>query len=430
MIRTRTLLVTAALATVTLTAAADVRHAGVWPSDEKKVSIDLDHAPRNQAVQKLADGAGWSLIAQGVGTDPIDVHVKDQPPGKVLDVLLAEGDWVANRDGALVHLTHATPADAAIAPVAAETADANAVAPSDTAGAAPLPMPTTRGEDRKPTGRNLRVEKGEVVHNVSVVGGNLDVYGTVTGKVSMMGGNVHIHDGAHVLGNVTCMGGTVDVADGAVVDGDVGIAGGTLHRGEKSKIGGSIEIGQDEEAEDEARSAAAKATNKHGIVHRAGNALTNTAVLFVFGAVMLALAGRKMEELQGEVAARPMRSFAMGIVGGLGFLVAFAALIVTIVGIPVAALMLIGGVLAMYAAFCAVLTTIGRALVKHKTDSPYAHLAVGCLLFLIVGHLPLVGDLATLAIGLIGIGTLVATRVGGMWPGKRPPAEGPYRTAA
>jgi hypothetical protein len=114
----------------------------------------------------------------------------------------------------------------------------------------------------------------------------------------------------------------------------------------------------------------------------------------------------------------------------LGFLVGVVALCVTIVGIPVAALMLFGGVVAMYAAFCAVLTTVGRALVKHKTDSPYAHLAVGCLLFLVVGHLPVIGDITTLALGLIGIGTLVATRIAGVWPGKRGPSEGPYRTAA
>lgn len=429
--RTQIVLVGAALATLTLSASADVRHAGVWPADEKKVSLQLDHAPRNQAVQKLADGAGWSLVAQGVGTDPVEVHVKDQPPGKLLDVLLPDGDWVAERDGTLVHLTQAASRDAVVAVAGAQaSADASAAEPA-AAAVAPLPVPSVRGEDRKLTGGNLRVEKGEIVHNVSVVGGNLDVYGTVTGKVSLMGGTARIYDGAHVLGNVTCMGGTVHVDDGAVVDGDVAVAGGTLKRGEKSKIGGSIEIGQDDESSDEARPEADKGGKKGpGLVRRVGNALTSTAMLFAFGAVLLALAGRKMEQLQTEVAARPMRSFAFGIVGVLAFLVGVVALVVTLVGIPVAVLITFCGVLAMYAAFCAVLATVGRALVKHKTDSPYAHLAVGCLLFLVVGHLPVVGDLATLVLGLVGIGTLVATRVAGLWPGKDAPPQAPYGTVA
>jgi hypothetical protein len=64
---------------------------------------------------------------------------------------------------------------------------------------------------------------------------------------------------------------------------------------------------------------------------------------------------------------------------------------------------------------------------SHKTESPYAHLALGCALFLVVGHLPIVRGLVTLAVGLIGIGTLVATRIGGLWPGKAP-ASGPYRS--
>ena len=93
-----------------------------------------------------------------------------------------------------------------------------------------------------------------------------------------------------------------------------------------------------------------------------------------------------------------------------------------IVIVPLAAL-------AGVAAFTAALATVGRALVKHKSDSVYVHLAAGCLLYLVAGHLPFIGGWITLVLALIGIGTLVATRFGGLWPGKTPP-EGPYRTTA
>jgi hypothetical protein len=219
------------------------------------------------------------------------------------------------------------------------------------------------------------------------------------------------------------MGGTIDVADGAVVDGDVGVVGGNLKRGPKSKIGGAVEIGDDEDDEDDRPA-------HRGIIQRAGDALTASALLFVFGAVLLTLMGRRMEVLQGEVAARPMRSFALGILGFLGFGVSLIALTITIVGIPVAIALAIFGVLAMYAGFCAVLTTIGRAFVRHKSESPYVHLAVGCAVYLVAGHLPFIGGFLTLALGLVGIGTLVATRVGGLWPGKTNGGEGPYRTSA
>jgi hypothetical protein len=391
-------------------AVADVKHEGAWPSDEKKISIDADHKARNEVVQEVADKAGWSIIAQGIGNEPIDVHIKDQPASKILDRLLTDGSYVADRDDTMISISRADKTDAAA--VAEPTASIIIAAPTP-----PPPAATVRGEDRKVTGGKLRIEKGETVHDVSVVGADCDVYGTVTGEISVMGGSVHLRDGSHVNGHVTAMGGSIDVDDGAVVDGDVGVMGGSLHRGPKSKIGGAIEIGEDEDHD-----------GHRSFIQRVGDALTQSALLFVFGCVLLTLMGRRMEALQGEVAARPMRSFALGILGVLGFVATILALLITIIGIPVAIIVGIGAVLAMYGSICAVLATLGRALLKHKTDSPYVHLAVGCVIFLVVSHLPLVGGIVTLIVGLIGIGTLVATRIGGLWPGKNP-NQGPYRTS-
>jgi len=124
-----------------------------------------------------------------------------------------------------------------------------------------------------------------------------------------------------------------------------------------------------------------------------------------------------------------MRSFAMGVVGILGGLVLFIAFCVTIIGIPIALIGLFLAIIGSYAGVCAVLTVVGQALLKHKTDSPYVHLAVGCALFMIVGAIPVVGNLVTLAIALVGIGVLVATRAAGMFPKKNgAPNSGPYRT--
>jgi hypothetical protein len=404
------------------TAAADVKREGVWPSEEKRVSLDLEHTPRNAAVQELADEAGWSIVAQGVGTDPIDVHVKGIPANKVLDLLLADSSYVANRDGTLISVVKGA-GEAGLAAVAVVEPPPALSAPAIvSAPPAPPPVPppvaTVRGEDRKRTGGSLKIEKGEIVHDVSVVGGSLDVYGTVTGKISVAGGSVHIRDGAHVLGGVTAMGGSVHVDDNAAVDGDVGVFGGSLHRGEKSKIGGAIEIGDEDDDHE---------TDHRGFVQRVGDAITSSALLFVFGAVFFTLMGRRMESLQAEVATRPMRSFALGIVGILGFAVTIVALCVTVIGIPVALLLAPIAGLAGLAAFTAALATVGRALVRHKSESVYVHLAAGCALYLVSGHLPFVGGLITLALVLMGIGTLVATRLGGLWPGKNP-AEGPYRT--
>ncbi len=64
----------------------------------------------------------------------------------------------------------------------------------------PLPAGDRQGDDgdesdRVVTGGSLRNEKGEIVHDVTVLGGNLDVWGTVTGDLAVLGGNARSIEG-------------------------------------------------------------------------------------------------------------------------------------------------------------------------------------------------------------------------------------------
>jgi hypothetical protein len=142
------------------------------------------------------------------------------------------------------------------------------------------------------------------------------------------------------------------------------------------------------------------------------------SLLFVFGCVLLALATGRMDRLRLETAARPMRSFALGVVAAIGFgiagAIALTILCVTVVGIPFAVFAVLFAVFAVYGAIAAVLTTFGAAVVGHKTQNPYVHLLVGCVAFLIASALPWVGGLATFAITMIAIGVLTSTRLAGL----------------
>src|SRR4029079_6932467 len=67
-----------------------------------------------------------------------------------------------------------------------------------------------------------------------------------------------------------------------------------------------------------------------------GHKVTAMSLLFVFGCVLLALLTGRMERLRIETASRPMRSFALGlmgsILGGIGALIAIVILCITVVG--------------------------------------------------------------------------------------------------
>lgn len=439
------------LAALGVSAAADarVKREGTWPEPDKSVTLDVTATPRTEALRKLADAAGWSLVVHAPPGDPVDVHVKQTPASKVLEVLLDDGDYVAWRDGTLVSITRgegATDALGAMPPVPPVPPTPPAPPPSPAAApgvagassqAVPAPAAASahadasddddddnddhhgRGQDRTVMGGNVVIAKGEIARDVTVFGGNLDIEGTASGDVSVFGGNVRVHDGAKIDGDATVFGGTLTLDHGAKVDGDVSTIGGTLHRDPGSHVGGDVSTKGPEGDMEHVPGVIAGIHEAHrSLVARAGGAIMDAlrlaAVLFVIGTVLLALTGRRMDMLRAEVATRPMRSLALGLLGAFGSVVVLVALCVTVIGIPIAVVALILFGFGVLGAMCAVLSVVGEALLRHKTENPYVHLAVGCGIFVALGAIPWVGDLVVACTLLAGIGVLVATRAGGL----------------
>lgn len=397
---------------------AAVEKKGTWPSDEKPVSFQYE-GPRIGGLEKLAEQAGWSLVlsdkAALASPRTVSVSLKGQAPSDVLDALLDDGDLVATRKGSLVRIDMR---DAG----AADVAEASAAVPepkeaTDTEG-------TTEddGDDLKVMGGRGELAKGRSVRNVTVMGGTCDLFGHVTGDVSVMGGRVNLHDGAIVDHDITTMGGHVEIEKGAEVRGRMNTLGGTIHKENGAKVGKHVAVGVTEEQKE-----------PRTFARRVGDAISNTALLFVLGVVLLALAPKRMESLRIEVARAPMRQLGLGIVGFVGFLVAVVVLCVTVIGIPVAFIGLLLGFVGLYGGMVAALTVLGAALVRHKSENVYVHLAVGCAIFLFVYPLPFVGPPLVMGLLFVGVGVLVSTRFAGYFPGKKKPADdtvlgdGPYR---
>jgi hypothetical protein len=422
-------------------AGATVKHEGTWPDADKPVTLDVTATPRTEALRKLADAAGWSLVVHAPPGDPVEIHVKNTPASKVLDVLLDDGDYVVTRDGNLVSvkeredgheaeggsatLTVVTGSVPPIPPIPAipgvppMPAMPPAPAPSNhsvsikiDSDSSEIDEPHGRGQDRTVMGGNVTIAKGEVARDVTVFGGNVDMEGKSTGDVTVFGGNVEVHEGALIHGDATVFGGTLTLDKGAKIDGDVSAIGGTLKRDPDSVVGGDVT------AKGSSDPNGSHAEEHRSIVARAGESVMDgvrlAAVLFVIGTVLLALSGRRMDMLRAEVATRPMRSIALGVLGVIGSIVTVVALCVTVIGIPVAIVALLVAGFALLGGMCAVLSVVGEGLLRHRTENPYVHLAVGCAIYAALAALPWVGGFVVAATVLAAIGVLVATRGAGL----------------
>jgi hypothetical protein len=470
---------------------ARVKREGAWPDADRPVTLDLDDVPRRDALRKLADAAGWSLVVHAPAGDKVDIHVKAQPASKVMEILLDDGDYTVKRDGTLLSVeptattapagpAAAAPAPASAAPPGAASAarPAPPVLPGSAAApvppappappAAPAPVdspgmkdvqiqlgskgatltePHKRGADKTVAGGNVTIGAGETVRDLTVYGGNVDIAGQVTGDLTVFGGTAHLREGAGVHGDAEVFGGELHLDRGAHIDGDVSCVGGDVRRDPGSVVSGDItvkgghDVGNTSPDDEEASHAATVARHEHRDAHVSAlrglaesflGSVRLTAVLFVIGTVLLALSGRRMEQLRGEVALRPMRSIAMGLVGLAASIVILIALTVTVIGAPVALVLAMFAGFAVLGAMCAVLSVAGEALLRHKTENPYVHLAVGCALFVALASIPWVGYFVIFGVMLAGVGILVATRGAGFFVKKNGSGGGvaSYRSSA
>jgi cytoskeletal protein CcmA (bactofilin family) len=422
---------------------ADVRRTGVWPDQNSEIVSLTFEGPRSKALRALASAAGWSIIDNpgsatfaGAG-DMVNVYVTDQPAAKVLELLLNDGDYVVKRDGKLLSVTvHAQ--GGAKADESALPAPPPFPQPSDADKDARPPL--VKAEDRAVFGSKLVVAREEVVNDLSVFGGKADLHGTVQGDVLVMGGSLKVHDGARVYGDVGVLGGKLELESGARVDGDLSSAGGHIERasgaivkGEDTQLGGSksdkLTEHDDDDDQDKDADEQEEDTVKEdswsfaSVMDKLGSALSRAALLYAFGCILLATAGQPMERMRQELAERPVRALGVGAVALVAGLFALVLLLVTIIGIPVAFVVGLAGVLGVYAGMCAVFLELGALVLEDRTESPYAHLALGCLMYLIFSTLPVIGWLATALAVVVGLGLLVSTRFAGLIG--RPPTQLP-----
>ena len=299
----------------------------------------------------------------------------------------------------------------------------------------------------------MTVAEGETVDGLSVIGGTVVVRGTVEGNLEGVAGSIVIARSGVVTGSISAAAGSVQI--NGQVDGNVDVGAGSVTLSQSGRVGGDLNAGSETvliagEVGGDAVLGAERVTlaetgsvggelryspdgrfvNEGGTVGGAivadssigggtfeliglSNALFSGYVMIVnlvLGAILLLVVSRFSDRVGATVGDEPLRATGVGVAALIGIPIGLGLLAVTIVGIP----LMLAGVF-LYVLLLWVALIYGRfavavwALAQFDVENRWLALFVGIVGLGLLGQVPVVGWLITLATFLLGLGAVTLT---------------------
>jgi hypothetical protein len=261
---------------------------------------------------------------------------------------------------------------------------------------------------RVSTGGPVTVEAGSTVENAVAYGGPVVVEenAVVEGDAVAFGGDVVLKKGAVVEGDAVSFGGSVVREDGSQVHGETVSMGGT-------GIGTAVarNMVKQQEAVRSGEEEAHEASDSAG--RGVAGFLLQFAVFFGLGFVLMLFAPQRMKTLEATIRAEPGKNGLAGFLGAVAAVPLTLMLIVTLVGIPVALLMWIAIALFVPVGLAVIANALGTKVPTGRVRKTQAlALALGLLLMLLVGRIPVLGPMVMTAAVFVSMGAIIRTRFG------------------
>ena len=276
--------------------------------------------------------------------------------------------------------------------------------------------------DRIIIGENYTLGSGQTLDgNLWIMGGNvsLDPNSTVTGGVQIMGGTLNVN--GTVEGDINAMGGFVRLGDQAHIKGNVNLVGGSLDRGNSAQVDGEVNT----ETGGPIRIVPPAGTVRLPRIDLALSPIWQVMRFFLEAFVMAALAvlvvlfaPKHVERTAHAVVAQPL------VAGGLGLLtlvvvpIVLVAITLTIILIPVTILTIILLTVMVAFGWIALGMEVGQRIAqmfKVEWALPVSA-GLGTLFLTIVvnaiGRVPCIGWLAPALVIFLGLGGVLLTRFG------------------
>jgi len=289
--------------------------------------------------------------------------------------------------------------------------------------------------------------------------GELSITGTVAGDVNSKGGNIIIT--GVVEGDVILEQGLVELGPNAIVSGRISVARGMVEKADTAMVG-TVEVGEEltfaelEEVEGDngysfegvdsnfVDNIAERIVNEVNRGFRSVNfpprmnrdwsfyrspfmnfyghtarGIINMLILFALAALTYTLFPKQVRATGAAVPNKPGPVIGWGILVAVLSVPLMVLLAITIIGIPLIIVEIIFLAAVVILGYSGIALLVGNKIIaaaSSKSANPLGAIALGVLILGLVGMVPILGGLVTLALFILAVGTALVTRFGTIKP--------------
>lgn len=259
-----------------------------------------------------------------------------------------------------------------------------------------------QGDVRAAAGRIEIGPDAVVGKDASLAGGHITVSGSVKNNLRVAGGKIMI-DGP-VGGDASVAGGTLELGPNARIAGKLKFRGGELVRDPAAQVGGTVD-----------HVSGRKAKRQLTTGERFMRGWVWTFGLIVLAAIIAAFLPGPSRRMAQELRERPWMTPLLGFIALTTIPVAALLMMVTIIGIPVAVLAMLGYAALLLVGYVWLSVVVGAMLLDRLNAEAAAQTAwrvgaavVAMLVLAVFVRIPFLGALVTFAALIAGVGMIVA----------------------
>ena len=390
----------------------------------KKFTGNFQDVDGRDALLEIGKGAGLSIVLPPGQHGKVTAHFQDTPVEEALKAVLAQAGLKAVRDGSIVNVS---PRDGDFAfngelgpEIGRTVQEAMRQAQRGLRQAERELRDESRGtaRDHEEVGGDVIIEAGQAARDVHAVGGNVILRsGAEAREVVAVLGSVTLEAGASVR-QAVAVGGDVKVGPGASVERDAVSVGGKVQVDPSGDVGGQRTAVPFPRVTELVNFARNRVTDEdRSPLWALAGALAKYAVYLALALLVVALFPRRVEAVGASMLSNPWKSLFAGFLGLLAQPFLGLLLVVTVIGIPLVAVQVLGVAVAGVFGFTALAWWIGRALPAQATRGLMVlQLAIGLAVVFLITQIPFLGWLIWIAAVMFTFGAVLRTRFGTSGP--------------